>query len=135
MPVGLCGALTTTSRVSGRRAPISRSTSRPQRCVLAQLVEGDLGAGRPADLVQALVAGPRDDGVVAGSEHDVDETEDRLLGAGEDEDVVRLDLVVEVRDLGPQERMAGRLRVAEPKAVPQRARLRRRPCATRSAIA
>ena len=51
--------------------------------LLVQLVERDLGPGRPADLVQALVGGPGDDGVVARPEEHVDEAEDRLLGTGE----------------------------------------------------
>ena len=59
IPVGLCGALTTTSRVAGVRAASRRGTSSDQPSVLVQLMEGDVGAGRPADLVQALVAGPR----------------------------------------------------------------------------
>ena len=36
--------------------------------IFAELVEGHIGAGRPRDLVEALVAGPGDDGVIAGFE-------------------------------------------------------------------
>ena len=53
----------------------------------------------------------------------VGEAEDRLLRAGEDQDVVGLEAVVQRGDLAPEERMAGRLRVAEGQAVPQAARL------------
>ena len=58
-----------------------------------------------------------------GSEQHVHQAEDRLLGAGEGEDLVGFDGVVERGDLAAQERVAGRLRVAEPEAVPERARL------------
>ena len=86
---------------------------------LAQVVEGDVRAGGTADLVQALVAGPRDDRVVAGREEDVRETEDRLLGTGEDQDVVGIDRLVQRRDLGPEERMARGLGVSQAEVAPQ----------------
>ena len=84
-----------TSRVSGRRLARSRSTSSAQPSASCSSWRRDVGAGRPGDLVQALVAGPGDDRVVAGPEHDVGEAEDRLLGAGEHEHVVRLDRLVQ----------------------------------------
>ena len=90
---------------------------------LVELVERHVRAGRPADLVQALVGGPGHDRVVARSEQHVGEAEDRLLGAGEGQDVVGLDRLVQRGDLAPQQRMTGRLRVAELEAVPQRAGL------------
>ena len=93
------------------------------RGVLAELVEGHLGARRAGDLVQALVARPRHDGVVTRSEHDVGEAEDRLLGTGEDQDIVGLEALVQGRDLRAQERMTRRLRVAEGESVPHRPRL------------
>ena len=76
MPVGLCGALTTMSRVAGvtcrrRRVHVDRPA-----VGLAQLVERDVRSGRARDLVQALVAGPGDDGVVARPEQDVGQAED-----------------------------------------------------------
>jgi len=58
-----------------------------------------------------------------GTEEDVRQAEDRLLGAGEDEDVVRSDAVVQRRDLCSQERMARGLGVAEAEVVPQVATL------------
>ncbi len=91
--------------------------------VFTQLVEGDVGAGRATDFVEALVARPGDDRVVAGTQQDVGETEDGFLGAREHEDVVRLEAVVPRRDLAPEQRMTGRFRVAEGQPVPQRARL------------
>ena len=90
---------------------------------LVELVERHVRAGRPADLVQALVGRPGDDRVVARSEQHVGEAEDRLLGAGEGQDVVGLDRLVQRGDLAPQQRMAGRLGVAQLEAVPQRAGL------------
>ena len=56
--------------------------------------------------------------VVAGTHEHVQEAEDRLLGTGEDEDVVGVRCGVERRDLGPQERMAGRLGIAQPEVRP-----------------
>ena len=50
---------------------------------LVELVERDVRAGRARDLVEALVAGPGHDRVVARADEDVGEAEDRLLGAGE----------------------------------------------------
>ena len=126
IPVGLCGALTTTRRVSGRSCgdqPVGSSAQPSASCRTWSVTSAP--AAR-ADLVQALVAGPRDDGMVARAEQDVREAEDRLLCAGEDEDVVRRERVVERGDLGPEERMSGRLRVAEPQVVPERGAPRRR---------
>ena len=88
-----------------------------------ELVQGDVGADRPGDFVQALVARPGHDRVVARPEHHVGQAEDALLGAGEHEDLVRLDPVVERGDLPAQERMSGRLGVAESETGPQGARL------------
>jgi hypothetical protein len=68
--------------------------------LLAERVQADRCARGARDLVQRLVAGPRDDDVVAFLERGRQEAEDRLLGAGEDEHVVRLDRVVQRRDLG-----------------------------------
>jgi hypothetical protein len=62
-------------------------------------VERDIGAGRAGDLVKALVARPRDDGVVARAEQDVGQAEDALLRPGEHQDVVGLEVVVHRRDL------------------------------------
>ena len=65
MPVGLCGALTTATRVVGRNDADQALDVEGPAVGLAQLVEGDLGAGRARHLVEALVARPGDDGVVA----------------------------------------------------------------------
>ena len=100
---------------------------------LVQLVERDVGAGRSRDLVQALVARPGHDGVIARAEEHVRQAEDGLLGAGEGEDLVGLDRVVQRRDLAPQERMAGRLRVAQPRPS-HSARVSSSARASRSAI-
>src|SRR5260221_12272688 len=89
IPVGLCGALTTTSRVFDRSEPMRRSTSRLQPSASLSSWSVTSAPAAPADLVQALISGPGDDRVVVGPEDDVGEAEDRLLGAGEDEDVVR----------------------------------------------
>ena len=86
-------------------------------------MEGDVGSASPTDLIQALVPRPRDDGVVAGSEDDVGETEDRLLRAAEDEDLLGRDPLIERGDLGPQERMTAGLRIAEPEVAPEALRL------------
>ena len=61
--------------------------------------------------------------MVTRPEEDVGQAEDRLLRTGEDEDLLGLDPVVERGDLPTQERMPGRLRVAEGQAVPERTRL------------
>ena len=88
--------------------------------ILAELVEGDLGSAAAGHLVEALVAGPGHDRVVARPEDGVDQGEDPLLGAGQDEDVVGRGGVVERGDLVAQERVAGRLRVAEAEVAPER---------------
>ena len=111
------------SRVAGVTCRRSRSRSSGPAGRLVELVQGHVRAERAGDLVEALVARPGDDGVVARSEQDVHQAEDRLLGAGERQDLVRLDRLVERGDLAPQERVAGRLRVAELEAVPQRSGL------------
>ena len=86
-------------------------------------MERHVRAGRARHLVQALVARPGDDGVVARAEQDVGEAEDRLLGPGEHQHVVGLEGLVQAGDLAAEQRVAGRLRVAEGQAVPQGARL------------
>ena len=88
-----------------------------------QLVERHVRATRPGDLVQALIARPLDDGVVARTEKRVDQAEDGLLGTGEGQHLVRLDAFVQPGDLAAQQRMAGRLRVTEGQAVPEPMRL------------
>ena len=88
---------------------------------LVELVERHVRTGRSADLVQALVGRPRHDCVVAWSEEHVCEAEDRFLGASEGQDVVGLDRLVQRGYLAPQQRVAGRLGVAQLEAVPQRA--------------
>ena len=103
----------------GRDLPAQEVEIERPAGVLAQLVQGHVRAGRPGDLVQALVARPRDDGVVARPQQHVDQTEDRLLGPGEDEDVVGREAVVQGGDLATQQRMTARLRVAQGQAVPQ----------------
>ena len=65
IPVGLCGALTTMSRVAGVTWRAEQIEVDRPAGVLAQLVERHVGAGGPGDLVQALVAGPRHDRVIA----------------------------------------------------------------------
>src|SRR5664280_2729771 len=72
------------------------------------------GAG---DLGQALVARPGHDRVVARPDDDVQEAEDRLLCAGEDEDLVRADRVIERGDLRPQEGMPARLGITQAQAL------------------
>ena len=91
--------------------------------LLAELVQGGLGSGRQGDLGQALVARPGHDRVIAGPDDDVQEAEDRLLCAGEDEHLVRADRVVERGDLRPQEGMPARLGVTQAQALPQAAGL------------
>jgi hypothetical protein len=88
------------------RGDQARHVQRPS-VGLAELVEGHVGAGRPGDLVEALVPGPGHDRVVAGPQQHVQEAEDRFLGTGEDEDIGGVRRGVQRRDLGPQERMAG----------------------------
>ena len=56
MPVGLCGAFTTTSFVCGVSCRRPLQVHLPTG-IFAELVEGHIGAGRPRDLVEALVAG------------------------------------------------------------------------------
>jgi len=58
--------------------------------------------------------------VVALADMGREQAEDRLLGAGEDEDVIGLERVVQRGDLAPQQGVAGRFRVAEAQAGPQR---------------
>ena len=104
LPVGLCGALTTISRVRGVTCAAEQLDVDRPPVVGPQLVERHVGARRPGDLVEALVGGPHDDRVVAGLEVDVGDGEDRLLGAAEHDDVVRGDGLVQRRDLAPQQR-------------------------------
>jgi hypothetical protein len=108
------------SRPDGRHQPLD--IQRPA-VDLAQLVEGHVGTGRTSDFVEALIARPGHDGVKAGAEHHVEQAEDGLLGAAEDEHLVGRDRLVEVGDLAAQERVAGRLRVAERQTVPEGPRL------------
>ena len=91
--------------------------------VASAAVQPDLRARGPRHLVQRLVARPGHDYVVARVDRRAHEAEDRLLGAGEDHHVVRREALVQLRDLGPEQRMAGRLRVAELQPVPHRAGL------------
>ena len=63
------------------------------------------------------------DGVVARAEQCGHQAEDRLLGTGEREDIIGREVLVQLGNLGSQERVAGRLRVAELQAVPHRSRL------------
>ena len=87
--------------------------------ILAQLVQGHVRTRCPRDLVEALVAGPRHDGMVARAQQHVDETEDPLLGTGEDQHVVGFEAGVQRRDLATQQRMTARLGVAKGQVVPQ----------------
>ena len=105
------------ARVGPDRGDQARHVQRPS-VGLAELVEGHVGTGRSRNLVEALVARPRDDRVIAGTHEHVQEAEDRFLGTAEDEDVVGVGCPVERRDLGPQERMAGRFGIAEPEIGP-----------------
>ena len=126
MPVGLCGALTTIRRVAGRSAARIASRSIAQPSSACSSMVGHVGAGAAGDLVQRLVARPGGDHVVAGPDEPGHEAGDRLAGAGERDDVVGVDRVVQRGQLGPQQRVAGRLGVAEPQVVPERGRSRRR---------
>ena len=105
----------------GRRRHLAAQQIQVERPagVLAELVERDVGARRPRDLVQALVAGPGHDRVVTRTQEHVEQAEDRLLGAGERQDLVRLDRVVERRDLAAEQRVAGGLGVAEAQVRPE----------------
>ena len=62
--------------------------------------ERDLGPGEARELVECLVSGPEDDDVVPRLEHGGEEDPDRLVGAGEDDDLVWIDVFVELGDLG-----------------------------------
>ena len=57
------------------------------------------------------------------SKQHVGEAEDPLLGPGEDQHVIRVEVVVQRGDLATEQWVAGRFRVAEGQAVPQGARL------------
>ncbi len=57
--------------------------------------------------------------MVTGSEDRVQREEDRLVRAGEGDNLVRRDAAVHARDLGPQRRHPAGLGVAELEAVPQ----------------
>ena len=110
---------------AGRRGQLPPEEVEIDRPVvrLVELVQRDVDAVRPGDLVQALVAGPGDDGVVARPDEHVHQAEDRLLGPGKREHLGRVDRLVQRGDLTAQEWMTGRFGVAEPEAVPQRTAL------------
>ena len=95
---------------------------RPAALVL-ELDGADLRARGARDLVQRLVGGRDDDGVVVGAQRGLGEGEDRLLRAREDEHVVRLEPRIQRCDLGAQQRVPGGLGVSERQLLPQRARL------------
>jgi hypothetical protein len=86
------------SHVIGVEGPAARRVERQQR---------HLRAERARDLVQRLVGRPSYDRVVARREQRVHRDEDALLGAGEHQHLVRVDPLIEPRDLGPQRRKAG----------------------------
>ena len=87
---------------------------------LVELVQRDVGAGGSRHLVQALVAGPGHDDVVARPAQHVHQAEDRFLGAGEGQDLVGVDRLVQRGDLASEQRMPVRFGVAELEPVPQR---------------
>jgi hypothetical protein len=61
--------------------------------------------------------------MIAGNQERMHRDEDRLFGAGEGVHVVDRDSVVQLRDLGPEQRVPRCLRVAEPEVLPEIGRL------------
>ena len=81
----------------------------------APVPTADLGAGAARQLQPRLVTRRLDDGVVAGVKQRVVEQEDPLLGAGDDDHLVRVDALVHRGDRLAELRRAGRLGVATPR--------------------
>ena len=61
--------------------------------------------------------------MITRAEEDIDEGEDPLPSAGHDQDVSRVGRVVQGGDFAAQERVPGRLRVAEAQVAPERSGL------------
>ena len=122
---GCAGALTTTSRVAGReRRRAARSTSSAQPSASWSSCRRDVRAGRAGHLVQALVAGPGHDRVVARAERATFTRQKIASSAPANTRTSSASMPsYSAGDLAPQERVAGRLGVAEGQAVPQGARL------------
>jgi hypothetical protein len=82
-----------------------------------QRIHVDAAAAR--DLIQRLIGGPGNDGVLAWPQQHVHQDEDRFFRSGKDERLVRRDALVQRRDFPTQQRVAGRLGVAEPQVPPE----------------
>ena len=110
----------------GRRVSVAEQPRHVERPAvrLVQLVERDVGAGRAGHLVEALVAGPRsrsrDRPARAATL-----TRQKIASSAPAKSRTSSGSMASYRrgDLAPQQRVAGRFRVAERQAVPQRSRL------------
>lgn len=104
------------ARVRSHRSRDSIDIERPIARI--ERNERHVRTDRPRHLVQRLIRRPDDHRVIAGREHRVQREEHALLGAGKRDDVVRVEALVQGRDLFAQRREAERFGVPESEPFP-----------------